>query len=61
MQYRVILAPRNSRKYCLFKIQNLGEWHLSVATVQNLLRPDRDQTISKTPACRTASIGQPIG
>jgi hypothetical protein len=61
VQYRVILAPRNSRTYCLFKIQNLGEWHLSISTVQNLLRPDRDQTTSRTPQCRTATIGQPIG
>jgi hypothetical protein len=61
VHYWVILAPRNSRKYCLFEIEDLGDRHLSLSTVQNLLRPDRDQTTSRTPRCRKASIGQPIG
>jgi hypothetical protein len=60
VQYHVILAPRHSSRYCLFKIEKLGEFHLSLSTVQNLLRPDRDQTVSKTPACVMASVGKPI-
>jgi hypothetical protein len=60
VQYHVILAPRHSTNYCLFKIEKLGEFHLSLSTVQNLLRPDRDQTVSKTPVCLMTSVGKPI-
>jgi hypothetical protein len=59
-QYRVILAPRHSADYCLFGIENLGDFYLSLSTVQNLLRPDRDQTVSRTPTCVRASIGKPF-
>lgn len=59
-RYRVILAPRNSNAYCLFNITSLGDEHMRLSVVQDLLRPDRDQTVSKTPRCEMRALGRPV-
>lgn len=59
IHYRVILAPRDSNEYCLFEIQPLGDQYITLSTVQLELRPDRDQTISRTPQCHRASVADP--
>jgi len=51
IRYNVILAPRNSPDFCWFSIPTLHESNLRLTVVQDFLRPDRDQTISRTPEC----------
>jgi hypothetical protein len=57
IRYNVILAPRNSPDFCLFNIPSLHESNLRLSVVQDFLRPDRDQTISRTPVCRMVRAG----
>ena len=52
LRYNLILAPRNSRDFCFFQIPALHPSNFRVSSVQDFVRPDRDQTISKTPACQ---------
>lgn len=52
VRYNLILAPRNSSDFCWFRIPPLHPSNLRLSVLQDFVRPDRDQTISKTPDCR---------
>lgn len=52
VHYHLILAPRNSADFCLFRIPSLHESNLRMTVIQGFVRPDRDQTVSRTPECK---------
>lgn len=56
IEYRLIVAPRNSRTFCLFRIPPLHPSNLRLSVVQQFIRPDRDQTLSKTPKCQLMAL-----
>ena len=55
VRFNLLLAPRNSTDFCWFRIPPLHSSNLRLSVVQNFVRPDRDQTISKTPDCHLMS------
>lgn len=57
IKYNVILARRNSPDFCLFSIPVLHESNLRLSVVQDFIRPDRDQTVSRTPVCKKIRAG----
>lgn len=52
VHYNLLLAPRDSSEFCWFSVPSLHPSNLRLSVLQDLVRPDRDQTISKTPECR---------
>ncbi len=57
VQYNLILARRNAEDFCWFRIPLLHPSNLRLSVLQELVRPDRDQTTSRTPECQVMHSG----
>jgi hypothetical protein len=51
-----VLARRRAESFCIFRLPDPGLAGLQISMVQDELRPDRDQTISKSPVCQPQSL-----
>lgn len=58
--YALLVPVHAPSRFCVYKLPPLSPAFLRLSVVQNLLRPDRDQTAEPTPTCQLQLLDEPL-